>query len=82
MYGLSPEQYEAMLDESGGRCALCGREAKLHVDHNHETGKVRGLLCVTCNTGLGKLKVDRGIALLRQAISYIENSVDNRERVV
>jgi hypothetical protein len=59
LYGITPEQYDSMLAAQGGHCALCPavrgdrRCARLHVDHNHVTGKVRGLLCRDCNTGLG-----------------------------
>ena len=58
-YGLTPETYEAMLAEQDGRCAICGttewrsRSDHPHVDHCHDTGKVRGLLCRGCNNGLG-----------------------------
>lgn len=59
-YGLSPEMYDEMLAAQGGTCALChtperavtrigGRIRNLNVDHDHRTGKVRGLLCVKCN---------------------------------
>lgn len=54
------EEFEAMLEEQGGVCAICGRDGErtLHVDHDHKTGKVRGLLCDNCNHGLGKLGDD------------------------
>ncbi len=51
-YGITPEDYNAMLKAQGNKCALCLREVKLHVDHCHTTMKVRGLLCVKCNTSL------------------------------
>jgi hypothetical protein len=51
------EDFEAMLLAQGGGCAICGRAApegtSLHVDHDHETGVVRGLLCFTCNGAIG-----------------------------
>jgi Recombination endonuclease VII len=53
--GVSTEDYERMLAEQGGGCAICGAPPKtrrLHVDHNHKTGKVRGLLCFRCNRAL------------------------------
>ena len=53
-YGLSPKEFLEMLDKQGGHCALCDGPA-VCVDHNHTTGKVRGLLCVPCNLGLGYL---------------------------
>lgn len=53
-YGLSPEQVESMRKAQGGKCAICDRkQARLLVDHCHTSGKVRGLLCQTCNTFLG-----------------------------
>ena len=61
-FGLSQQQYEAMLAAQGGVCACCGqpetmtrrgRAAWLSVDHNHETGAVRGLLCNVCNLAVG-----------------------------
>lgn len=51
-YGLSAGEYAARLDAQQGRCAICGnrpRNRRLAVDHNHETGEVRGLLCYQCN---------------------------------
>jgi hypothetical protein len=58
-FGLTIEEYDAMHDAQGGVCAICGRPQKnkrLAVDHNHTTGKIRGLLCTTCNRALGYLE--------------------------
>lgn len=64
LYGITLEQYEAMFDEQQGLCALCdqpevatykGKQKWLAVDHCHETGRVRGLLCFKCNTALGRV---------------------------
>jgi len=72
-YGLAPGEYEKILSEQNGRCAICGNEPKgerpLSVDHCHDSGKVRGLLCHGCNTGIGFLKDDVG--LLKKAIKYL-----------
>lgn len=72
-YGLSPEDFNRMLDEQGGVCAICGTvDAKgrpLHVDHDHATGAVRGLLCHQCNNGLGSFRDQ--VALMEKAIAYL-----------
>lgn len=83
-YGLTLEQYEVMLDEQGGVCAICGQDEPaahgrtgkkflLSVDHCHETGRVRGLLCQKCNRAVGLLG-DR-VDLLEKAIAYLKGSV-------
>lgn len=73
-YGLSPEQFSQLEAEAGGRCQLCGEEPEtargLHIDHCHETGRVRGLLCTHCNRGLGGFR-DRP-DLLAKAIEYLK----------
>jgi hypothetical protein len=75
-YGLTPEQYDEMVAAQGGTCALCDAKCptgqRLAVDHSHESGAVRGLLCRTCNAGIGSLKDDPD--LLRRAAEYIEKS--------
>lgn len=63
LYGLSVSEYEEMYNEAGGCCQVCGvKESELNrrlaVDHCHNTGKVRGLLCGKCNTALGQLDDD------------------------
>ena len=56
-YGITEQEYTALLRKQKGRCALCGdkppRHRQLDVDHNHLTGKVRGLLCIPCNLAVG-----------------------------
>lgn len=70
MYGLTPEQFDAMLITQSGRCAICNDPMQSpHVDHCHETGKVRALLCSLCNQGLGQFR-DR-IDILREAVRYL-----------
>lgn len=72
-YGLTVEVYAQMLEEQGGGCACCGGRCatgkRLAVDHDHATGKVRGLLCARCNTTLGAFKEDR--SALANLIHYI-----------
>jgi len=57
-FGISSEAYEAMLIAQDHCCDLCGERRQLVVDHNHQTGRVRALLCAPCNTALGLLKED------------------------
>ena len=58
-YGLTIEQYDQMVEDQDGCCAICGGEVdRLRVDHDHETGGVRGLLCHGCNTALGLMADD------------------------
>lgn len=58
-YGITIDDYDRLFAAQGGRCAICGSPEPLGgfknfaVDHNHQTGKVRGLLCTACNRGLG-----------------------------
>jgi hypothetical protein len=66
-YGLTPEGYRELLEGQGGRCAVCGTDKPgnglgdrhFDVDHNHDTGKVRGLLCRKCNVTAGVLESNR-----------------------
>ena len=58
-YGVSPEWYDQKLKEQGGVCAVCGRDngkRRLAVDHNHQTGRPRGLLCTACNMALNRIE--------------------------
>lgn len=71
-YGITLEQYNEMLSAQNDRCALCGTEKNgktFHVDHDHKTGKVRGILCYKCNVGLGSF--DDDTKRLRKAINYL-----------
>ena len=80
-YGMTLEQYQQMWNAQKGVCAICGEpEAKptypnatpqiLSVDHNHTTGKIRGLLCRSCNLGLGMFKKDA--ARIKGVLAYLE----------
>ncbi len=76
--GITHEDFDAMVAVQDGRCAICnekqpkqedGRQFHLCVDHCHKTGKVRGLLCRTCNTGIGQLRDDP--ILVKNALDYL-----------
>lgn len=74
-YGLSWDQYQSMISSQSGACGICGKppsDGILRVDHNHETGVVRGLLCDTCNRAIGLLKDCQRV--LRSAADYVESS--------
>lgn len=75
-YGLTVEEYETLLTEQDGVCAICKKAPKkkrLHVDHDHDTGNVRGLLCFNCNFGLSWFKEEP--RLLGKAKKYLEASL-------
>ena len=75
-YGITLTQYTDLLSAQGGGCAICRSKTatasggSFHVDHDHLTGKVRGLLCTCCNQGLGRFRENS--ALLRRAVEYLE----------
>lgn len=73
-YGISEQEYDKLLTKQNGVCAICERKCtkqkNLCVDHDHETGKVRGLLCDNCNVGLGRFK--DSLKLLLKAAEYLE----------
>lgn len=66
------QDYNNLLEKQKGRCAICLKEIISHIDHNHETGEVRGLLCHNCNVGIGKF--NDSIELLNNAIVYLNGS--------
>ena len=82
-YGIDEVEWKRMFDAQLGRCAICdsedpkGNHGVFHVDHCHETGKVRGLLCDTCNRGLGMFYDNTNI--LKSAIEYLEEHRENQE---
>lgn len=81
-YGITPEEYAWMLQDQLGLCAICGKPEtattklgkikRLSIDHNHKTGKMRKLLCVSCNATLG-LVGDNQDTLLKMVI-YLRNN--------
>ena len=72
-YGMTIEQYDLLLSKQGGNCAICGRKPRpdisLHLDHDHDSGRVRGVLCFRCNSALGDFDDDAN--LLQQALAYV-----------
>jgi hypothetical protein len=83
-YGITIEQYEALVVAQDGCCAICGSDnPRSHkrryfaIDHDHITGKIRGLLCIPCNTGIGGLQDDP--ALLESALRYLRHGVERAQ---
>jgi hypothetical protein len=78
LYGIDLNKYNELLISQNYKCAICqenpngwnGQSGRFDVDHDHKTGKVRGLLCSSCNTSLGKFKDD--ISILKRAINYLK----------
>lgn len=75
-FGLTQEDYDKILQSQNGHCAICGNgtngnKKNFCVDHDHETGKVRGLLCHNCNVSVGLMK--ESPLLLRKAAEYLES---------
>jgi len=82
-YRITPEEYDTMYKRQEGRCAICGdrksswqpgmgvkgRQLFLVVDHDHQTGRIRGLLCTRCNIGIGQFREDP--AIMNAAIQYV-----------
>jgi hypothetical protein len=78
-YGITADRYYEILREQDGLCAICRkppeggpkRRSKLHVDHCHKTGRVRGLLCFRCNSTLGQ--VEESFDVLAAMVHYLED---------
>jgi len=74
-YNLSIEEYETLIESQNNSCKVCGTHAKnnlkgkLYIDHCHTTGKVRGLLCMKCNSALGLLNDDK--ELIQNLLDYL-----------
>lgn len=77
-YGISRASFNSILDEQGGVCGVCkkshwgGRHGTPHVDHDHKTGRVRGILCQKCNIALGM--VDDNPSIARSLANYLERA--------
>jgi hypothetical protein len=70
-YGITKEERDHMLSIQNGLCAICNKDIsdKPYIDHSHDTGRVRGLLCLSCNSGIGSLQDSPEI--LQKAIDYL-----------
>lgn len=70
-YKLTEKEYQDLFNDCDGCCKICEKKlTKIYIDHDHKTNKVRGLLCLHCNTALGFFKDN--IALMKKAITYVE----------
>lgn len=84
-YNITLQQYDEVLEQQGGKCAICGSDNPGHygrfsVDHNHLTNEVRGLLCNQCNVGIGALK-DNPDVLMRAANYLIDKGYYGRKHL-
>lgn len=82
-YAMSPESYRALREAHGGVCAICGgmnRDRDLSIDHCHDSGRVRGLLCNRCNTAIGLLREDPD--LVAATLTYLMGPTANTEILV
>jgi hypothetical protein len=80
-YGISHDEYLRLLGEQGGRCAICGglpeggpKSSRLHVDHDHDTGRVRGLICLKCNSALAQF--GDSLEGVMKAVEYLKRSIE------
>jgi hypothetical protein len=85
-YGITVADFNRMLAEQGGGCGICGTRVggsknqgvRLHVDHDHETGEARGLLCGTCNRGIGQLGDD--LERVLAAVRYLQRGREKTKK--
>ncbi|MEU8257335.1 endonuclease VII domain-containing protein [Micromonospora inaquosa] len=75
-HGVGEKEFQELLAEQGGVCAICGAAHPQHLDHDHRTGWVRGILCFNCNGGLGQFR-DSPMRLAR-AITYLRGTTWQR----
>jgi hypothetical protein len=82
LYRINSCEYDALVESQGGLCLICGEipNTQLCVDHDHATGKIRGLLCYKCNLLLGLVKDN--VELLHKAVEYLNKSLIANEQVI
>lgn len=81
-YDITLLQYDEMLRQQSGSCAICGKKrpgggGRFHIDHDHKTGKIRGLLCSNCNRALGLMQDN--FEILSAAARYLKNQCNFSE---
>lgn len=83
-YGVTEQRFNQASAAIGGACEICGKQCGVHknlsVDHDHDTGFVRGLLCMKCNAGIGKF--GDSADLLRSALEYMERTDSDSIRIL
>jgi len=82
-FGLTVQQYDKMFQDQGGECKICSiaqsqLKKKLCVDHNHDTGRIRGLLCDSCNRAMGLLK--ESIPVIEKIIDYLKKDAELEDK--
>jgi len=73
-YGIGAAAVDELIRRQAGVCPICGKPDPEHVDHDHATNRVRGVLCFNCNGGLGQFRDD--VQALRNAIAYLEDGAE------
>lgn len=76
VYKITSKEWNELFLRQQGRCAICKKSGKLYVDHDHNTGKVRGLLCPSCNGILGTIETRKNINLF-DLLLYISKNYTN-----
>ncbi len=71
-YNLTDDKFNIMYNSQNGCCAICGKHRKLEIEHNHQTGKVRGLVCHKCNVVIGMC--EENVEVLQKAIEYLNKN--------
>ena len=84
-FGITLEGYNKLFELQGGRCAICGKHQSevsttFHVDHDHETGRIRALLCSGCNIGIGQFKED--VEIIKKVMEYLNTSGPHSSKLI